>query len=360
MRIFLICCVVLFGVAEAFAQDFSQLPYTNFRTLEGVDSSGLPTYAASGFPLKLRGIILNTPAAMSNSTPNFTVQPFNVSTYWQVFVQSVDVNNNGDNGGTALYMAQNYGNIPPNLTFPGGVPTSDASASYTNTEWQAQLNRLNGYQQNTSGSLPTNGYQLQAGDLVEVRARGGLFFGGKYNVNEEHSKTFDYAADPGLSFDVIYIGHPGLPTPAQLLIADLWDTSTNSVRFDTTRNLGGERYQGEYVSLNQVQLVSGEELKWMANQLVKVQDSAGRQMTLQLGTNSLFAPANAPSGWFNATGIFNQEAGSGGPFTSGYQLWVMDPTAVVAIPEPNTIALALTGMVVIWRVRMRGRQGAGA
>ncbi len=323
-----VAVVALQGMAfTAYADpNWASLPFTDAKTLEAVDADGNPTYSPSGFPLKMIGVVLNTPSDMSDSTPNPSNIPFDVSTYWQTFIQTTDINNDGDFGGVALYMAQNYGNIPPNLTFPDGVPTPDPTASYANQEWQNQLNRVNNYAQNT---IPAP-HQLEAGDLVEVLVRGGLFFGGKYNINEEHIKTPDYSTDKGLSFDVIYLGHPGLPTPIPLQLSDIWDNSTNAVTFDPTRATGGEHYQGDYVNLENVRLLPGQSANWSANGFVTVQDTAGHQFTVELGTNTLFAPGNAPSGWFNATGIFDQEAPSGGPFTGGYELWITDPHAVSA------------------------------
>jgi len=302
----------------------------------------------AAFPVLLRGIVLNNPADMSDSTPNFVAQPFNVSTYWQIFVQAVEA---GDHGGTAVYMAQNYGNIPPHLDL--GTFTPDPSASYTNQEWQNQLDRVNGYGQNAPGTLPSPGYQLQAGDMVEIVARGGLSFGGKMNVNEQHFKTVNYAADPELSFDVRFVEHVGLPAPAQIELADIWDSSTNNVLFDPTRATGGEFYQGSYVSLNNVRLADGQAAGWLAGEAVTVVDVAGREFTVQLGTSALFAPGNAPVGFFNARGIFNQEAPAGGPFDVGYQVWVTDPDAITLVPEPHSLVLAGAGLAALVALRRR-------
>jgi hypothetical protein len=342
--------------ALAQASVFDSLPYTDMKTLEAVDASGSSTYSGT-FPLKMLGIVLNNPADMADSSPNSAqLQPFNPNPYWQIFVQTVDVNRDDDFGGVALYMAQNYGNIPPALTFPGGIPTPDPTASYTDQQWQSQVDRLNTYAQNS----PPAPHQLQAGDLVEIRARGGLFFGGKFNVNEEHIATSDYASDPGLSFDVIYLGHPGLPAPVHLTLADIWDNVANAVTFDPTRATGGEHFQGTLVRLDDVRLSAGQAASWLPNGQVIVEDHEGRTFPLQLGTNPLFTPATAPSGWFDVQGIFDQEAPSSGPFTGSYEVWVMDPADVAVVPEPTSSALALIALALVsvhrlWR-RWRNHQ----
>jgi len=296
--------------------------------------------------------VLNTPAAMAASAPHSS-GPFDLNPIWQIFVQS-DLP--GDVGGVAAFMAQNYGNVPPNLTFPGGVPTPEPAANYSDAIWTQQVERLNNYQ-SFSGANPIAlppGHTLQAGDLVEIRARAGLAFGGKFNVNERHTKTDDYATDPGFSFDVLYLGSPGLPTPTQLELADIWDDSTNGVKFDATRASGGELYQGSWVSLNNVRLAPGA--NWSpdnGNNLTQVVDAEGRTFFLHLGTDAGFDALNAPLGWFNAVGIFNQEAGSGGPFNRGYELWVMSPGDITLVPEPSSLLLLALGATASLLIRRR-------
>lgn len=344
--------LVFSTTALAADPDWNTLPYTPASTTQAVNGSGAATFPVGSFPIKFRGVVLNTPAAMASQSPGAS-PPFSLGAIWQVFVQS-DLP--GDTGGVAAFMAQNYGNVPPNLTFPGGVPTPEPSANYTNANWNAQVNRLNNYQ-SFSGANPVPlpaGHTLQAGDLVEIRARAGLSYGGKFNVNERHTLTEDYATDPGYSFDILYLGSPGLPEPTPLELADIWDDASNAVGFDPTRATGAERYQSTLVSLNNIRLAPGA--NWTADNgtnLTQVVDAEGRTFKLHLGTDAGFNPANAPTGWFNAVGIFNQEAGSGGPFNAGYELWVMNTSDITAVPEPGSILLLAIGLAGLVAYRRR-------
>ena len=306
--------VVAFGLtlfsSSAFAQlnsvNWNSLPYTPMSTFEEVDSTGLGTYPADGYPIRMIGVLLNNPSDMLDSTPDFNTTPFDLGGQWQVFVQTTLPN---DFGGVALYMGQNYGNIPPALTFDPN-PTPDPTQSFSNAQWQAEVNRLDVDQ--------ATGHVFQAGDLVEIDAEGGLFYGGKTNVNDEHSTS------PTLDFQMKLIqANYGLPTPTPLTLASIWDQSTNSVAFDPTRETGGEHYQGTLVNLEDVHLVSGT---WGANELVMVADTAGHELPVQLGLNAEFNSMLAPTGWFNIKGIFDQETSPSGPYTNGYQLYVTDPT----------------------------------
>ena len=91
------------------AIDWESIPYTDHQALQAVDVHGVRTYPAGseGFPIRLRGILLNNPEDMLDATP-FSPNPipFNLGAQWSVVVQSVDVNNTGDFGGTAAFMGQ--------------------------------------------------------------------------------------------------------------------------------------------------------------------------------------------------------------------------------------------------------------
>ncbi len=334
------------SIVQAADPNWDDLPYTTASQMQAVDASGAATFSVGSFPIKFRGVILNTPADMADASPRPSGL-FDLGAIWQVFVQS-DLP--GDTGGIAAFMAQNYGNVPPNLTFPGGVPTPEPSANYSNEAWQAQVDRLNNYQ-SFSGPNPValpQGHTLQAGDLVEIRARAGLSYGGKFNVNERHTLTEDYASDPGYSFDIVYLGSPGLPDPIQLELADIWNESANAVAFDATRQSGVELYQSTLVSLNNIRLAPGA--NWTADNgsnLTEVIDADGRAFKLHLGVDSGFSPENAPAGWFSAVGIFNQEAGSSGPFTQGYELWVMSASDITLVPEPATLFMLAIGALAL-------------
>ena len=294
---------------------WSPLPFTDFSALETVDRNGNSTYPSNQFPIKLVGIVLNNPGDMTDSmaTPATAqppaLSPFNPNPYWQIFVQTVNINNDGDFGGAAVYASQNYANIPP--YFFGDPSTYDPGLSYSTSGWVDDVNRI------------SNNNTIQAGDLVMIEAQGGLDFGGKFNINEEHE------INPNTQFNMVVLSHIALPDPTPLHLADIWDNSTNTVLFDPTRATGGEHYQSTLVRLEDVQLVPGQAANWQSNGFVTVEDNAGRPFTVQLGTNSAFTPANAPTGLFNVTGIFDQEGSPPfGSTTGSYEVWVMDPTTV--------------------------------
>jgi hypothetical protein len=276
--------------------------YTLHSELQAVNSNGVRTYPTTGFPLKLRGVLLNNPEDMLSSVPfSPNPVPFDLGAMWQVFVQSVD---EADFGGTAVFMGQHYGNVPPWLE--GITPTPEFS--YTNAEWNAEMARVNFDR--------TTGHQFRAGDLVEIRAQGALYFGGKTNVNEEH-----FLADT-LDFELVLLeaGY-GIPEAKTLRLADIWDESLNRVYFDPMRASGGEHFQGTQVELLELTAANDASI-WAPDELVTVQDADGRQFKLHLGLN---VDLEKPTGLFNVSGIFNQEGGGPmGPGTFGYELWIMD------------------------------------
>jgi hypothetical protein len=319
--------------------DWDSLPFTKHSALQAVDDNGVRTFPTNSFPLRLRGILLNNPEDMLDSTPfEPNPVPFSLGASWQVFVQAIDP---GDFGGTAVFMGQHYGNVPPNLEFTP-APTPDPTRSYTNAQWLAEMTRVN--QDRTTGHI------FRAGDLVEIHAQGALYFGGKTNVNEEHF------IEPQLDFELKLIAADfGLPTPTPIALADIWDETLNKVLFDPTRMAGGERYQGELVELLNVRLVDDGTI-WGPNSLLTVADAQGREFKMRLGRNLEFGSQTPPAGFFNAIGIFNQESGGpAGPGTGGYQVWVMDPAGIVAVPEPSTLLLAAfgAGLLVVLGIRKR-------
>lgn len=295
--------------------DWDAIPFfTLHRDVQAVDANGVRTFPTNVFPVKLLGILLNNPEDMLDSTP-FSPNPipFNLGASWQVFVQAVDAN---DFGGTAVFMGQHYGNVPPNLIFNPG-PTPDPSRSYTDAAWQAEMDRVNHDR--------LTGHRFRAGDLVEIHGQGALFFGGKTNINEEHF----IECDLDFELELITAG-VGLPAPAPLRLADIWNPQTNAVIFDPTRLTGGERYQGTLVKLLGVRYVDNGSV-WAPGNRVTVADGEGRQFSLRLGLNPGFASLAPPPTQFNVVGIFNQEAGGPqGPATSGYEVWAMDPALLLA------------------------------
>lgn len=324
------------SAAPALAYD--DTGYTKVSAYEVMTPNGKGTYPDTGtFPIKMKGILLNSPADMLNSTANFNTIPFNLGGQWQVFVQSTLT---GDRGGVAVFAAQNYGNVPPALTIdpppgPGQPPMfiPEPTQSFSDDEWNSLVARLNVDQ--------TTGHVFQPGDLVEIRAKTGQFFGGKTNVNSAHS------TDASLAFEIVLLeAAAGLPDPKLLTLSSIWDNAKNQVLFDPNRLAGGELYQGEIVHLLNVHLAPGA--TWGNNKLATVQDDFGHSFSLHLGLNPEFISQGKPNGKFDVVGIFNQEAPSGGPYTGNYELWAMDPTQICLVGDANGDHQVNGGDYVAW------------
>ena len=76
------------------------------------------------------------------------------------------------------------------------------------------------------------------------------------------------------------------------------------------------------------------------------------EFMLDLGINAGFTPATAPSGWFNAVGMFDQESPpAAGPYNGNYLMFVMNPNDITSVPEPTTSLLAVFGLIglLTWR-----------
>ncbi len=290
--------------------------------LQAVTSIGTSAWNGA-FPFTLRGVLLCDPGEMLDATPNF-IPYAGPATYgemgaeWQITFQAVEP---GDRGGTTCWLGQNYGNQPW---------IRDSDFSYTNEAWVPEVLRVN--------FDPTTLHQFRAGDLIEVTARQAVFYGGKRNINENHD------IDPAYNFDIRLItADYGLPAPEAITLADVvqpggdpGDWTTWAAIFDPTRAIGGEHWQGMRVRLNSLTLVTtnGWNLTnlWPAR-LCTVTDGTGRYFRLRHPRYSLGA---APTGVFDAIGIFTQESGSGIQGTNGYELIVQQ-----AIPQaPPTLAIA--------------------
>lgn len=332
---------VTFGVAVLFlftgtpdpiraqAIDWPTVPLLDHETVQAVNGDGSAAFSPNGQPFRLRGIVLNNPADMLDSTPNFI--PWNdddpplfaLGAQWQIFVQSIDP---ADQAGTAVFMAQNYGNFPF---------IADSAASYTDSEWLAEMERIN------------PGGALQAGTLVEIRARAGLPFAGKYNVNEAHFN------DPSADFEIVVLDlNHGLPEPVPITLADVKDSS-DAFLFDPTRQSGAELFQARLVKLGGVRIADAT--GWESDGDVTLTDDLGHTLPLHLGLNPDLAALAPPTGFFDVVGIFNQESFGGGQ--DGYELWVMRADAFTAVPEAGGMMLAasavLVGGVILRRRRSR-------
>lgn len=318
------------GPIEGQVIDWSTVPLLNHSSVQAVNSDGSAAFSPNGQPFRLRGVLLNNPADMLDSTPNFIPWDdqnpplFALGAQWQVFVQSTDP---ADRAGTAVYMAQNYGNFPF---------IADSAASYSDSEWLGELERIN------------PGGTLQAGALVEIRARAGLPFAGKYNANEAHFN------DPSADFEVIVLDmNFGMPEPLPIALADVKDSS-DAFLFDSTRVSGAELYQARLVKLEGVRIA--DSTGWASDGYVTLTDDLGHTLPMHLGLNPDLAALAPPTGFFDVVGIFNQESFSGGQ--DGYELWVMRADAITAVPEANSLAL-LAGASLLggWLIRRRAERG---
>lgn len=286
--------VTLSGTGRMIAgePDWPSMPYTAHNAYQAVESSGVGVFPLDN-PVRMRGIILNRGPEMLDIGPDL---PSFFGGQWQIIVQADD---EGDFGGTALYMAQRYGDLP---FIPDDVV-------YTTQEWLDELSRLE--------SDPDSGRPLRPGDRVEIRARGpGLFFGGKTNINEQHSNN------PAADFDILLLDADcGLPEPQLIILSDIKDGS-NQFIFDASRATGAEHYQGSLVRINGVSMVDTS--PWAPNATLVIQDGTGRTLPLKLGYGDGFALHSAPAGTIDIIAVFDQEAPGAGPFTTGYRLWLMN------------------------------------
>ncbi|MBN2505503.1 MAG: hypothetical protein JXQ71_02295 [Verrucomicrobia bacterium] len=314
------------GAARAPAQSETHL------NLQAVTTNGTSAWTAV-FPFTLRGVLLCDTDEMLDPTPDFI--PYGGSedngkmgAQWQVFLQAVSP---GDRGGTACWMGQNYGNQPW---------IRNSELSYTNEAWVAEILRLN--------FDPSSLHPFRAGDLVEVTARQSLFYGGKRNINEGHD------IDPVFDFDIrLVTASFGLPEPEVITLADVTepggtagDPATWLPIFDPTRATGAEHYQGMRVRINGLTLLTTNGWSatnaWGGRQCT-VTDGAGRFFALRHPRYSLGA---APAQPFDAIGIFNQESGSGGQGTNGYELFVQQVLPQTPAPE---LVIGLN-VVIAWPV----------
>jgi len=315
---------------HALAQDWASMPYTLHSTYQAVNSDGSSAYAG-GFPMRMRGIVLANTEDWLDPTPGYTptYQPFVMGGQAELIIQSIEP---GDFGGTFAWMGQNYGNLP----FKG-----DPIFSYTNAEWTAELGRLGLF----GGDGVTR--PIRAGDLIEVRARTGLFYAGKMNVNEAHDKS------PSRDFEVVLLqANYGLPAPAPLTLSDLKD-ATDQFIFNASRATGAEHYQGTLVELRDVRFTSATINNWGVNKDLVVEDDTGRTLTVRLGRNPSFATTPVIDDLFHVVGILDQ-ADSTLPHDSGYRLLVMNAADFTIVPEPSASLVFLPVLLMLLRRRPRG------
>ncbi|MFP4053853.1 MAG: PEP-CTERM sorting domain-containing protein [Phycisphaerae bacterium] len=263
--------------------------------LQEVDAQGAPVHPLVGAApqtenrIVLEGVVLNNWEDMLDPTAAWSTVVGDMGGQWQIYVAGTG----DDSGGTALWMGQNYGNRPW---------MRDPSLNYTDTEWQAELQRL-GY---TSAGRP-----IRRGDAVRVNGYA-LEYGGKANINERHN------TDEMMNFTVEWLGHPGVGVPQVITMTDVMnpddgDPATAEDIFDPTRATGGERYQSRLVRIEDVRFADDSRQAVVAD---------GRSLPIAWGRHPSLADLSALDETFDVVGIFDQE-GSGPQATDGYRLWVL-------------------------------------
>ncbi|MFW6066042.1 MAG: PEP-CTERM sorting domain-containing protein [Planctomycetota bacterium] len=347
------------------AQDWSTVDYIEHSQYQAVNEDGSPAWSG-GFPIRFVGVVLNNTEDWLDPTADYDdgYTPWYMGGQAEIFVQAVNLDDTtwdpfpgqdfADFGGTACWMGQNYGNHMMN---------QDPLYSYTNDEWTAELARLN-FQGGDAVTDP-----IRAGDLVEIRARGGLHYEGKMNVNEQHDNDYDRYDDwDGMGSDgdgenhdfevVRLVSGFGLPEAAELTLDVLKDGS-DAFYFDHTRQTGGERYQSTWVELKDVYL---EQTDWTGEEddgpMVVVNDGAGRSIEVQLGYANGYDWSQLGADWdslfgddpVSITGILNQSADDRTYSTDGYYLVALGPDYFV--PEPMSLSLlAISGAALLCRRR---------
>ncbi len=310
-----IVCVALYATSPVLGQNWNEVQLVRHSTYQAVNPDGTSAYTG-GFPARLRGVVINNNEDWLNPTANYTpdYQPFVMGGQAEFYIQAVDLPDvtwdDGDFGGTAAWIGQNYGNLP----WKG-----DPSYSYTNDQWYAELDRLQLFRPGTTVTP-----LVRAGDLVEIRARGGLNYRGKRNINEEHNN------DPSMDFEIVILQKNfGLPAPSPINLGDI-KTSANADIFDPSRLTGGERYQGTLVELRHVRFQSTA--SWAPNTALVVEDGTGRTLPVRLGNNPALGTMTPPTGYFDLVGIFDQSSSSG---RDGYQVLALWPAGFLLSGDLN-------------------------
>lgn len=290
--------------------EWASLDYTPFSEMQALDGSGNYiwgppvqyswTQYAPDYPqaYKLRGVVLNDPLKMLDTSAQYSAGPkYFMGGQWQVYIQTTETDPLVDFGGAALWMGQNYGNH--------GWHYPDYSYSYSDEQWIAEIAAMN-YPIDQATGLPVT-EPLRPGDLIEVRARGAVYYNGKFNCNEEHTNE-EYR-----DFQIIVLERNVPIEPVDITLADV-KYSDNSFIVDYSRATGAEFYQSQYVTLHNVTIDSVT--SWGVYGGIVVADGA-RKIDVKLGYNAAFDGAEMPSGTFDITGIFDQEG--------VYRMWATSP-----------------------------------
>ncbi|HUT10445.1 MAG TPA: PEP-CTERM sorting domain-containing protein [Thermoguttaceae bacterium] len=336
-----LAAAMIFGPAAITdAQNWEQdVDFIRHDVYQAVNSNGTGAYAG-GFPFRLRGVVLNNTEDWLDPTAAYDpgLHLFELGGQAEFYVQAVDLAgdtwDDGDFGGTACWIGQNYGNH---------VMHQEPVFSYTDAQWYAELDRLQlWYEGSTAWPL------VRAGNLVEIRVRAGLYYSGKMNVNERHLK------DPIYDFEVVILDEDyGLPTPTPLALEVLKNAADAAI-FDPTRASGGEHYQSTLLEICNVRFL--EDTPWASNTDLTLIDATGRTLGIHLGLNESFDLEPTPEGYFHVVGILDQLSPGG---TGDYRLLAMQAADFSPVPEPGSVALLAAGAVTFWiGARQRRRRKA--
>jgi len=140
-----------------------------------------------------------------------------------------------------------------------------------------------------------------------VRVEGWLAnHNGKVFINDRHSTALMWDVD-------VLDNDAGMPAPQVI-------PSVGSCNyFDQTRSDGAELWQTRWVRLQGLEIVDGT---WGTGNALTVSDGTDN-LTMLLSGMGDFDDHSAPSGVFDALGVFDQEdTNNDGDFHEGYRLWV--------------------------------------
>lgn len=268
------------------------------KNLQAVTASGSSAWSES-YPLIMDGIVTTDPDELLG--PVFVEESEIMQDgQFQIFFQAVDSN---DRGGTACWMRQDY-----TVQYGG-------NGTYSNEEWNQEMTRLL--------IDADTGRELRKGDRIEVTASKAMFYGGKMNINEGHRiNTNDF------SIRVTHANY-GLPPPESVSLTQLLN-SRNEPIFDSTRQTGGENWQGMRIRLDGVRFINT--VGWNLTNAAfsartgKVEDVNGYTFPVRF-TRRDIGMAPASDEWVSVVGILNQE----GANTAGYELIVQEVSPVLEL-----------------------------
>ena len=272
-------------------------------------------------PFRMIGVVLANTEDWLDPTEDFNNStPYYLGGEAEVFIQVIDLDGTpydpytepgqsgagdplaGDFGGTFLYMAQNYGNLPmiadPDASY---IDQAMAGGGETRPVWYEELDDLHLWR---PGTTLDETQLVRAGDLIQVTAHvNGLEYKGKHNVNERH----DIDPDNNFVIEILEKGY-GLPDAQQLTLSDLKDAGNVDI-YDPSRQTGGEHYQGARIELQNVVfngLAPGDPLS--SDTDLTITDATGRTFPVYLGLSDSFDTAIVPGGNLSITGVLNQLA----------------------------------------------------